>query len=350
MSAILLLLPQCWKSELAAQVVNAGFVRGIVTSSETGESIENAIVYIPNSAIGTSTGVDGRFTLHRLPPGDYDLAVSRVGFHREKRRVTLGEGDTLDLEISLTPRPVQSPGVEVRAEREGGSTGPPLFFPDGGERSWCAYGSETEIPVGILFAGRTMYMYALESTPIGEEKFIRLWLLVYNGSEDTMTFDAVRDIRLTMKTGGKSYHNVRPDPSPANTLRNTDTSQGEFQPRAVERTLSVMASQSAFFIAVNLRFDWAGGGPWLGIATPPEHPSGVNPRHLKEIYDKCSHDGILKQYRIFPASGVDGFIRFPFPGFQATGSGTAAGREYTSTYEFVLQTPSGEERIVFTAH
>ncbi len=347
--SIFLLLPAT-SERLRAQQQTHGVITGRIYDSSTSEPLDDAIIFIPMSGIGTSTASGGMFTLRRLPPGDYDLVVSRVGFHREKLHVTLEEGDTLDLEISLTPRPVQSPGVEVRAESEGGSTGQPLFFPDGGEKSWCAYGSETEIPVGILFAGKSMYMYALETTPIGKEKFLRLWLLIYNGSEDTVIFDAGNDIRLDIKSGGKVYNNVRPDTSAFTLDQDVGITPGNLTPHPAERTLSIIAAQSTLFKAAADRFDIMGGGPFLGVLAPPEHPAGVNPRHLKELYDKCMHSGTLGRYRIFPASGVDGFIRFPFPGFHATGSDTVTGGEYAYTYEFVLQTPSGEERIVFTAH
>lgn len=329
---------------------SAGVISGIVIDSSTSEPLENVIVFIPNSGIGTSTGADGGFTLPRLPPGDYDLIVSRVGFHRGKLHLSLGKDDSPTIVLPLTAHPVRAPGVEVYAGAEIGPEAAPLFFPDGGENSWCAYGSETEIPVGILFAGRTMYMYALETSKINGEEFVGLWLLVYNGSEDTMIFDAGQDLRLDITAVGRTYHNVRSESLTARTGDGTDSAMVSVQFRPVERTFGVMAAQSTLFLAVNDRFDRAGGGPFLGKFAPPERPAGINPRHLKGIYDKCTHDGILRQYRIYPASGVDGIIRFPLPGFDSVESERPGGRDYSYSYEFVLRTPSGQERIVFTAH
>ncbi len=334
----------------AAGQVRPGVITGLVYDSSSRQPIEDAIVFIPNSGLGTSTVPGGRFTLQRLFPGEYDLVVSRIGYRPRTFHLSLGASDTLTLEVPLAPRPVQAPGVEVQAEAEGLPGGRPLFFPDGGDQSWCAYGSETEVPVGILFAGEVMYMYVLESTPVCEERCVSLWLLVYNASGDTITFDAGRDVRLDMRSGGRAYHDVRPDPPSSGPDGGTGSDLTDVPFLPAERTLNVMAGQSTFFIDAAFRFDLEGGGPWLGWLAPPERPAGVNPRHLKEIYDKCAHAGILGQYRIFPASGVDGSIRFPFPGFDTAESGNNVGEEFTFTYEFTLRTPSGDKRIVFSAH
>ncbi|HLF15605.1 MAG TPA: carboxypeptidase-like regulatory domain-containing protein [Bacteroidota bacterium] len=354
-SCVILVLAQATVA-ISRPQQRAGVITGVVIDSSTSEPLDNAIVYIPNSGIGTSTGADGSFMLPRLSGGEYDIIVSRVGYLREKLHLSLGEDDSLTLVIPLTARPVRAPGIEVFSGPETVSASAPLFFPDGGEKSWCAYGSETEIPIGILFAGKSMYMYALETAMEGGEKDIRFWLLVYNGSEDTLTFDAGRDIRLDMKAGGKTYHNVRPNLPAGSTGDETGSITAGMQFPPAERTLGVMAAQSTFFIDAAFRFDLAAATfgaapfPWLGWLNPQEHPAGVNPRHLKDVYDKCTHGGTLGRYRIFPAGGVDGVLRFPLPGFHAVESAMAMGEAYTYTYVFVLQTPSGEERIVFTAH
>ena len=234
--------------EAQSQPHNRGVITGTIKDSSDGQPVENAVIFIPHSGIGTSSGRDGRFALPALPGGDYKIIVSRVGYFRTQLQLTVDDADSLRLNIFMTARPVQTSGIDIEGEAVPGPVGPPVFFPKGGERSWCAYGSETEIPVGILFTEKAMYMFALDTTLFGGEKYIRLWLLIYNGSTDTLVFDAKRDIRLNITGGKKIYENVRTDPAWFDTIALSGMAARNFRPRAVERTLKVMSTQSTLFI------------------------------------------------------------------------------------------------------
>lgn len=334
-----------------------GIVTGLVVDSSTSEPVAGAIAFIAGTGIGASTGADGRFVLPPVPAGGYDLVLSRVGYRRAVLRIAPGASDTVTLNVSLVPAPPEVGGVEITA---GGGPTPaaaPLFLPDGGERSWCAYASETEAPIGILFTEKALYFYHLDTAMIDGERYIRFWLLVYNGSEEPISFDADRDIRLDLEIGGRRYRSVKPDRERARAAREGRDSSLLSANLPVERTLHVMSSQSRFFIDDAFRFDLDASGtgglppyPWLGWLAPPEQPAGVNPRHLLDVYEQCDHDGALRSYTIAPAGGVDGTVWYPTPGFDRTGVGNPPGSGLPDRCEFTLRTPTGEERIVFTMH
>jgi hypothetical protein len=342
---------------LAQATRPAAVITGLVVDSSTAGPVVGAIAFIARNGIGSSTGADGRFVLPRVPPGEYDLVVSRVGYRRVVLRIAPGGSDTIALIVRLVPAPLEVGGVEVTAEAGNAPDGAPIFLPDGGKNSWCAYASETEVPVGILFTETALYFYHLDTAVIGSERYIRFWLLIFNGSEEPISFDADRDIRLDLDFEGRRYRSVKPDRELASAARNGKNPRLLSANLPVERTLNVMASQSQFFIDDAFRFDLVAsstGGypptPWLGWLNPPEQPAGVNPRHLMDVYDKCEHDGVLRRYTIAQGSGVDGTVWYPMPGFDRTGPGRVPGAGLPSMCEFTLTTPTGEERIVFSMH
>jgi len=64
------------------------------------------------------TEPDGSFRIRPDDPGEYRLRAVRIGYRdHETEILELGEGEELELEISLEPDPVQLPGVTVEVER-----------------------------------------------------------------------------------------------------------------------------------------------------------------------------------------------------------------------------------------
>ena len=87
-------------SSLWAQ--NATFL-GKVTEKETGHPVFGANVYFRGTTLGTVTGNGGQFEIRNVKPGEYELIVSSIGYHRLKANVTIGGGTSeynCSLEIS----------------------------------------------------------------------------------------------------------------------------------------------------------------------------------------------------------------------------------------------------------
>lgn len=120
----------------------SGGVNGFVRDSETGEPLPYANVYLeaarrigpssmtPDSGIGSldtmrvgSTGLGsatndrGYYYIGRVPPGEYALVFSYVGYSTERRRIRVSEGRTLTADAGLKPGSVKVEEVVVSAER-----------------------------------------------------------------------------------------------------------------------------------------------------------------------------------------------------------------------------------------
>jgi hypothetical protein len=59
-----------------------GAIAGCVYNPELG-GIEGTSVVVRNSAIGATTGEDGRFLILNVPIGKYDLQASVIGYHAQ---------------------------------------------------------------------------------------------------------------------------------------------------------------------------------------------------------------------------------------------------------------------------
>lgn len=102
---------------LRVQAEPGGDLEGTVADSETRQSLVGAHVAIVGTTRGTTTDERGEFRLKGLPPGEYDLRISYVGYIAATQRVTVGEGRTTTVAVFLTPSPVPGQTVTVTATR-----------------------------------------------------------------------------------------------------------------------------------------------------------------------------------------------------------------------------------------
>ncbi len=95
---------------------SGGVINGRVVDRISGRPVESANVFLASTSRGTVTDSAGRFTLSDLPPGYFQLVASRVGYESAFQQLQVTAGDTILRLISLRPRLVGGPEVEVVAE------------------------------------------------------------------------------------------------------------------------------------------------------------------------------------------------------------------------------------------
>lgn len=81
----------------------AGKVVGTVLDSESGRPLINVNVILVDTRHGSATDLDGRYLILNVPPGNYDLKASIVGYQTvtvKGVRITDGRTTTIDLEMS----------------------------------------------------------------------------------------------------------------------------------------------------------------------------------------------------------------------------------------------------------
>ena len=91
-------------------------ISGFVTDSSSGEALIGANVMLQETGQGMATDMNGYYIIQDIVPGDYVLMVSYVGFSL-KRKISLTEGQSINLDIPLSEEVVELSQVEVTAEQ-----------------------------------------------------------------------------------------------------------------------------------------------------------------------------------------------------------------------------------------
>ncbi len=93
-------------------------IQGRVMSGIDGSPLHGANVELVGTPLGAGADAEGRFVVHGIPPGNYLLRASFIGFAPEARHITLHPGDTLRVEFTLFPQPIAFDEVVITASRE----------------------------------------------------------------------------------------------------------------------------------------------------------------------------------------------------------------------------------------
>ena len=103
---------------LSASVAFAqtGEIRGSVVDARGGEALSNVVIQLVGTPLRATTDAVGKFRITALPPGDYTVNISTVGYRLVKRPFHLEAGDIKEFEVVLSPDTFhQTDSVEVNA-------------------------------------------------------------------------------------------------------------------------------------------------------------------------------------------------------------------------------------------
>lgn len=95
-----------------------GIVRGKVFDKETGEPIIYGSVRLLNTTLGDNTDIDGFFAIPNVPPGNYQLLTTYLGYDSSVVEVTLAPGGIVFKNIYLNQAAVELSGVDISARKE----------------------------------------------------------------------------------------------------------------------------------------------------------------------------------------------------------------------------------------
>ncbi|MDD4553128.1 MAG: TonB-dependent receptor [Bacteroidales bacterium] len=117
---LLLLLPALLLLTLLSSKSFAQFgtLRGFVYEKETGEPVLFTNVYFYKTSIGAPTDANGYFAITKIPPGDYTLMVTYIGFDTLMMPVTIKAGELQSKKLYLTKSTVQLDEISVSAARQ----------------------------------------------------------------------------------------------------------------------------------------------------------------------------------------------------------------------------------------
>jgi TonB-linked SusC/RagA family outer membrane protein len=91
-------------------------VTGTVTDAQTGQPLEGARVSVRGTALATSTGATGQFTLGNVPAGEVTVTIRRIGNNPVDVRLAAGEND---LRATLTRDPLRLAEVVITGQATG---------------------------------------------------------------------------------------------------------------------------------------------------------------------------------------------------------------------------------------
>jgi len=77
-------------------------ISGEVKDKATGEPVLFAHIYIANTTLGTTSGTDGHFILEDIPPGQFTMVCTMVGYESHILNLNIASGQRLELIIELT--------------------------------------------------------------------------------------------------------------------------------------------------------------------------------------------------------------------------------------------------------
>jgi hypothetical protein len=101
--------------EISAQ---NGTIRGFVYEKESGEPIIFTNVYLYKTTYGSTTDVNGYFTISRIPDGDYTLMVTYLGFDTLQLPVSIKGNTVITKNLFLTKAAFNLDAVMITADRE----------------------------------------------------------------------------------------------------------------------------------------------------------------------------------------------------------------------------------------
>ncbi|HET6763985.1 MAG TPA: carboxypeptidase-like regulatory domain-containing protein, partial [Longimicrobiaceae bacterium] len=99
-----------------------GRIVGRVVDGSTGRGLSGARVAVQGTTLAVPAGVDGRYSLSRVPAGTHTLAVSMMGYGTKTvTGVAVAGGGAAQMDVALSPAALQLQAIAVSATRERGT-------------------------------------------------------------------------------------------------------------------------------------------------------------------------------------------------------------------------------------
>jgi outer membrane receptor protein involved in Fe transport len=94
-----------------------GIIKGFVKDAETGGGLPGVNVILEGTNRGSSTALDGTFTITRVRPGNYTLVARLIGYRAERISIIVEADREASVELQLTPKAIELIELLVQADR-----------------------------------------------------------------------------------------------------------------------------------------------------------------------------------------------------------------------------------------
>jgi hypothetical protein len=92
-------------------------IKGKIEDATTGEGLIGASILIQGTTKGVITNLDGEFILDNVQKGSYNLVISYVSYEQQIQKIAIKNGETLVLDVKLTPASTELGEVKVTASK-----------------------------------------------------------------------------------------------------------------------------------------------------------------------------------------------------------------------------------------
>lgn len=99
-------------------VAQTGTVRGFVYNDKTGEAEIGATVFLKGTTIGAATDVNGFYSITKVPPGNYTLMVTSLGFDTIQMAVSVKKNEIVQKNHQLKEAATMINTFNVSAEKQ----------------------------------------------------------------------------------------------------------------------------------------------------------------------------------------------------------------------------------------
>ncbi len=96
----------------------SGILSGFVRDVDNGEPLPWVNVVVKDTDLGAATNDDGYYVIHNVPPGEYTLVFSMMGYERLEETVRMKAGATIKTNAMLKLNVIEMESVVKTAERE----------------------------------------------------------------------------------------------------------------------------------------------------------------------------------------------------------------------------------------
>ncbi len=93
-----------------------GTIKGFTYLKSSGEPVLFTTVYLKGTSIGQTTDVNGYFSISQIPPGEYTIMVTTMGYDTLQEPVTVKAGAIVSKKIYLVASDVKLKTIEVSSE------------------------------------------------------------------------------------------------------------------------------------------------------------------------------------------------------------------------------------------
>ena len=107
---------------LHAQQALKGSIKGFVYDKTTGEPSIYTNVYLYKTSMGATTDVNGFFAITQIPPGEYILMSTFLGYDTIKMPITINKGDNINQKLYLQKAAYDIKGINISADAQDNKT------------------------------------------------------------------------------------------------------------------------------------------------------------------------------------------------------------------------------------